>query len=722
MFGQTGSWKLRCRQSICVFVLAAASWSVFCVAALAEPIKLHPQNPHYFLWRNKATILITSGEHYGAVLNGAFDYSKYLATLGSHGFNLTRTFSGAYCEPVGAFNIKRNTLAPAKDKLICPWARSGTAGYPNGGNKFDLTKWDGEYFKRLRAFVAEADKRSVVVELVPFCPFYEDSMWRLSPMNAANNVNGIGTMKRTEVYTLKNPKLLAVQDAMVRKIVAELKDFDNLYYEICNEPYFGGVTLDWQAHIAQTIVDAEKKLGVKHLIAQNIANKGKKVDNPNPNVSILNFHYAKPPTTVGENYGLNRVLGDDETGFAGSEPKAYRLEAWDFIIAGGGVFDNLDYSFAVGHEDGTNKIDAPGGGGPVFWRQMEILREFITGFDFIKMRPANSVIKGGVPAKATARALAQTGKAYAIYVNGGSEARLAVELPKGKYIVEWVNTKTGKVDKAERFEHGGGRRTIGSPKYTDDIALRILNSQSSKGPVTFIGDFETVDLKGWTVSGNAPGITSKPVRGGKYAMKTALDRHKDKVAYRTEVSGPGSNVGKENWYGFSIFLPVDYAVDNIWEIVAQWHGVPDFDKGEDWRNPVMALSTNGGKWGLVTRWDAKVNTFEGGRRKYGGTKTYDLGKYRRDVWTDWVVHVKWSYGVDGLLEVWRDGKNVVTQKGPNAFNDKKGPYFKMGLYKGWKDPKRDSDAVSKRLLYHDEFRMAGANGRYEDVAPGGGRK
>jgi len=205
------------------------------------------------------------------------------------------------------------------------------------------------------------------------------------------------------------------------------------------------------------------------------------------------------------------------------------------------------------------------------------------------------------------------------------------------------------------------------------------------------------------------------------AVPCGRNRKRDKVPYRTEVSGPGSEVGKEYWYGFSIFLPEHYAVDNIWEIVAQWHGVPDFKAGEDWRNPVMALSTNGGKWGLLNRWDAKLNTFEGGKKKYGGTKSYDLGKYRKGVWTDWVVHVKWSYRADGLLEVWKDAKKVVKQDGPNAFNDRKGPYFKMGLYKGWKDPKRPSDAVSSRLLYHDEFRMAGADGRYEDVAPGQGQ-
>jgi len=239
----------------------------------------------------------------------------------------------------------------------------------------------------------------------------------------------------------------------------------------------------------------------------------------------------------------------------------------------------------------------------------------------------------------------------------------------------------------------------------------------SKSKLLFVGDFERGDLSGWRVSGNAPGITTAPTRAGRYAMKTSLDRRHDKTPYRTEVSGPGSRIGGEYWYSFSIFLPTNYAPDGVWEIVAQWHGAPDFNLGETWRNPVMALSTTDGRWGLVNRWDPKRNTFANGKKVYGGSKAYDLGPYRRGEWTDWVMHVKWSYKSDGLLEVWQNGKQVIRQKGPNAFNDAKGPYFKMGIYKGWKNPDRPSDAVSRRLLYHDEFRMAGANGCYADVAP-----
>jgi len=707
------------RLCLSLVVLTAVAGRGPLFAGTIDPIRLHPDNPHYFLWRQKPVLLITSGEHYGAVLNRAFDYPRYLATLQSHGFNLTRTFSGAYCEPVGAFNIERNTLAPARDDLICPWARSSEPGYANGGNKFDLTKWDPEYFRRLADFVREAGRRGVVVELVLFCPFYEDAMWELSPMNSRNNVNDIGDVPRTEVYTLKHKDLLAVQEAMVRRTVEALKDFDNLYYEICNEPYFGGVTEQWQGHIAQTIVRAEAGFKNKHLIAQNIANKSKKVEDPNPHVSILNFHYAKPPIAVGENYHLNRAIGDDETGFAGDERvRPYRLEAWDFIIAGGAVFSNLDYSFTIGHEAGDAPINAPGGGGPELRKQLQILKEFIHDFDFLRMRPDNSVVKSALPKDVTVRVLCEPGQAYAVYVNGSNLRKLSLNLPAGQYGAEWVNTKTGRVENALPIKHDGGPRTLQVPAYTDDIALRIRRLARNRKALLFISDFEDQELKGWRASGNSPTVVEKPARAGTHAMRSSLNRHEDRYPNRTEVSGPRAELGGEYWYGFSIFLPEDYVPDEIWEIVAQWHGVPDFEIGEKWRNPVIALSTNGGRWGWVNRWDAKRNTFQTGQRQYGGIRQYDLGPYETGVWTDWVVHVRWSFGQDGVVEVWKNGQKVIDQTGPNAFNDAHGPFFKMGLYKGWSDPKKSSDAVSKRLVYHDEFRMGGADAVYKDVAPG----
>lgn len=440
-----------------------------------RPIMLHPDNPHYLLFRGKPTILITSAEHYGAVLNLDFDYIKYLDTLHSYGFNLTRMFSGIYVESPTSFNIVNNTLAPAPGRFICPWARSSEPGYANGGNKFDLSKWDENYFKRLKDFIAQASKRGIVVEVVLFCPYYGDEQWNLSPIKYDNNINEIGDIPRTDALTLKDSRLLSIQEAMVRKIINELKDFDNIYYEICNEPYFGGVTLEWQYHIANIISSAESDLPYKHLIAQNIANGSAKIENPNSLVSIFNFHYATPPIAVEMNYALNRVISDDETGFRGIDDAAYRTEGWEFIIAGGGIYNNLDYSYTVGHEDGTFILPStqPGGGSASLHDQLKILKDFIHSFNFIKMRPDNSIIKKVTPPEITVRALVETGKAYALYVKDGTKADITLDIPKGKYRIEWLNTKTGIFESKLIVDHGGGEINLTSPDYTEDIALRI---------------------------------------------------------------------------------------------------------------------------------------------------------------------------------------------------------------------------------------------------------
>src|SRR5262249_26705357 len=276
----------------------------------AAPIAPHPENPRYFLYQGKPTFLITSGEHYGAVLNLDFDAVPYLDELHAREFNLTRTFSGTYREVPGPFTIRANTLAPAPGRCIGRWARSKTPGAADSGHKFDLDAWDEAYFTRLKSFCTEASKRGIVVEFVLFCPFYDDSLWAVNPMNARNNVNGVGMMPPGEVYTLKHPEMVAQHEAFVRKLVGELKDFENLYYEICNEPYFGGVTREWQARIARTIAEVESGFAAKHMIAQNIANGSARITDRIPEVSLYNFHYAAPPKVVAENAKLGRPIGD----------------------------------------------------------------------------------------------------------------------------------------------------------------------------------------------------------------------------------------------------------------------------------------------------------------------------------------------------------------------------------------------------------------------------
>ncbi len=446
-----------------------------CMPAMgAPPLRLHPENPHYFLFRGRPTVLVTSGEHYGAVINLDFDYKNYLAELARHHLNLTRIFAGTYREVPGNFSIGNNTLAPKDDRFVSPWMRQG--------NEFDLTRWNAEYFSRMRAFLREASRRGIVVEVNLFCPFYEDGMWRVSPFHS---------VPRLEAFTLKHAAVTQAQVDFVRKLVGELREFDNLYYEIANEPYFGGITLEWQRTIARAIAEAEASFPEKHLISQNIANGSTKIANPDPLVSIFNFHYSRPPESVAMNYALDRAIGMNETGFDGSADATYRTQGWEFVMAGGALYNNLDYSFAIGHERGDFHYDGktPGGGSVELRRQLGVLLEFLKRLDLVHMKPAAGIVEVGSGAGYSARVLALAGKTYAVYlhhgrivkdakpgyqVDGASRTtKLSLQLPKGRYVVAWLSPKSGRWSGRRTVIHGGGSCALESPVYTEDVALLV---------------------------------------------------------------------------------------------------------------------------------------------------------------------------------------------------------------------------------------------------------
>lgn len=237
------------------------------------------------------------------------------------------------------------------------------------------------------------------------------------------------------------------------------------------------ISLAWQKQIATVIADEEKALAARHLIAQNYANHRYPIKDVDPNVGILNFHYAWPDA-ASLNLGHGKVVAFDETGFATPSDKSaapetdavYRRQAWEFLMAGGGIFSMLDYSFTVGHEDGTFVNTAPGGGSPALRRQLKVLKDFLHGFDIPALRPRQDAVKaaGG----AFARALG-TDKALGVYLWGDGQTDLTLDLARGRWRAEWIDTTNGAVKHSEVFVHGGGSKTLKSPAYEGDVALRL---------------------------------------------------------------------------------------------------------------------------------------------------------------------------------------------------------------------------------------------------------
>lgn len=502
------------------FIAICAALAASTAALAAEkPLSLHPDNPRYFLFRGKPTVLVGSTEHYGAVINRDFDYVRYLDALVASGLNVTRIFSGQYRERPGKFGILpsfgrefeivENTLAPHVNAYVGPWARVPGTRAADGGGKFDLTQWNPEYFHRLTDFVAQASRRGIMVEISLFSPYYTNAvgnhLWDISPWNAANNVNAVGNIDGRDALTLTDPGIVASQEALVRKITSELRGFDNVYYAICNEPFLAGVPIDWQAHMARVIREADRAAGGDHLILQEFSDpaspalaaivdpvylKGSLdngIDKRLPEISIAGFHNARADV-VALSASLGIPVGQNESiaiyGDAGN-----RISAWRMLLAGGAFHHGTDYSFVRGHEDGSFVVP-PGGagsGGPALRRQLGYLLRFMEQLDFIQMKPASELFRGGLPENAFAYGLADPGKTYVAHFSheqagaatgeakkidiGEHRIALSLKLPSGHYLARWIDPRTGMDAKLETIR--GGTAKIASPTYPEDIVLRI---------------------------------------------------------------------------------------------------------------------------------------------------------------------------------------------------------------------------------------------------------
>lgn len=463
------------------------------------PIRLHPDNPHYFQFKGKPLLLITSAEHYGQLLNKAFDYKKYLETLAVDGMNYTRIFSGSWAGSSPDCGIKYTPLAPKPEDFLTPWEY--TISKNDGRRMYDLNVWNEAYFNRMHDIFKLAAQKDIIIELTLFCSCYNDKNWqKICPESPNNNVNLKQPLDFRLPYTLENGELLGFQEKFVRKVVNELNEYDNFFFEIQNEPWADrnipaynivneeeliprdwdykadladAASLAWQDTVAGFIIDEESRLGKKHLIAQNYGTFKIPLANVSDKISIINFHYAWPEAAWW-NYNFNRVIGFDESGFAGTEDIAYRRQAWKFILSGGGLFNNLDYSFFTGYEDGTlNNTTAPGGGSRALRKQLSVLSHFIHGFDILKMKPDRcSVIHapGMVP-----YVLSNKGEEYAIFLQAVNveKSKLELKMPDGDYKAIFINTFNGEIIREEERSAENNHLILDVSFVDGEVALKI---------------------------------------------------------------------------------------------------------------------------------------------------------------------------------------------------------------------------------------------------------
>lgn len=428
----------------------------------AGPLRVLRSNPRYFTdGRGKAVYL--TGSHVWWNLLGdrtwpadcytsgrqPFDYGRYLRRLAHYHHNFFRlwTFELTRWRECGGSDVQ---LAPQ------PWLRIGPGNGLDGRPRFDLNRFDDAYFARLRDRVVRAAARGMYVSVMLFegwsLQFAEPPWnWAAHPFNAANNVNRIdgdanGDGSGTEIHTLGNSRVLAVQEAYVRRVVDALGDLDNVLYEVVNES--GPESTAWQYHMTRLIKSYEAGRPKQHPVGMTFQAPG------GANETLL-----RSPADWISPAGGQAFLSDPPPA-----PPRVQLSDTDHHC---GLCGDATFPWRA-LTRGYNPIFMdPMDANP----QREAIRWALGNARHYAQR-MNLAAAVPLPQLASTHfCLGVPGREYLVYRPGRGKVSIDLRASRRRFRIEWFEPSTGKRI-TPGLVRGGGRRTLSSP-FRGEVVLYL---------------------------------------------------------------------------------------------------------------------------------------------------------------------------------------------------------------------------------------------------------
>lgn len=362
-------------------------------------------------------------------------YAQVLTDLKNAGFNKTRLWVA---------------LGLEKDRENLPFLWDAQ-GY------WRLDQKNQDYFNRIRAVVSKAKELGIFVEVTFFAPFegpnngFSAGPWSwnankakapdparngqltragfTSPEYAVIHDPRYGQPGAAGVEGAKNERMRQFQQNVIRWTIEELWCYDNVFWEIANEPEGRSVlplnVADWQRSMIATVLAHDTPseypaLTRRHLIAvQPFTTGGGDAFIGDTTVAIINGHYTQVstdpvpsfPNPLGTPNRLNlgamelarrygdraKVLGFNEGkitplgGAAGTRshrngvlaegPEAARAEAWEFLLNRGGILDHWGYLSRDGISNPT--VSA-------IRQQLSALKTFMSGVPLARLRSSTN--------------------------------------------------------------------------------------------------------------------------------------------------------------------------------------------------------------------------------------------------------------------------------------------------------------------------------------------
>lgn len=352
-------------------------------------------------------------------------------------------------------NYVRNTMSDRDDGNV--YAVSEVED-----GKYDLEKWDEEYWNRLENFLEETEKRDIIVQLTLW-DWFDLSDLNDHPYNPENNVNwSAGTIDNREdffggsLYD-NNEAVLDYQCRYIDKLLSITLNYDHIIYNINNESSLGAKWENyWAKYLKDVASSQERKIyitsmqlipgnSVRHVMTNRDLYSFVEVSQNNQNAAgtIGYKHYenliywrsmidAQQEGSMPMNNEKVYGSGAGENSAAGSEMEAIE-RFWRNIFAGSAsvrFHRPADGWWGIGLNESAQ-------------RTIKAASMFLEEFNVFNSKPYAGCETIGQSINAD-YCLAHVGSAYAVYFPNG---RSTVVLDPWVYInevnIKWLNLTNG---------------------------------------------------------------------------------------------------------------------------------------------------------------------------------------------------------------------------------------------------------------------------------------
>ena len=200
-------------------VLTIGAFAAQSTAAGAGDDRIQPYSENAFYWQYEGQPVL--------LLGGTDDDNLFQWTGGTLIEQLD------LLESVGG-NYVRNTMSGRDEGNLWP--------YQKIRDKYDLNRFNDEYWRRFETFLDETERRDIIVQIEVWATWdFYGEQWATNPFNPKNNVN----------YSSE-------QSGLPDRLVGELAKLKERHHRVIELRFFGGLTIRETAHVLGVSPDTVK--------------------------------------------------------------------------------------------------------------------------------------------------------------------------------------------------------------------------------------------------------------------------------------------------------------------------------------------------------------------------------------------------------------------------------------------------------------------------------